>query len=267
MGVPRPVESVFDKIDLERYSRQLPMLGARGQIDLASSTVAVVGLGGLGSLVSYYLAAAGVGRLILVDGERVELSNLNRQILYGTSDVGEWKADVAARRLSELNPDIEVVPRREALSPDNVGRLLEGADVVVDGLDDWRARMILDNYTQETGKPLVHGAVDGFFGQMTVIVPGKTPCLACLAPRDLGHRGCRAALGAAVGLVAVLEALDTIKLVAKIGKPSIGRLLVIDALNTRVEEIELKPVECSMCRERLSRANAYQPEPSVRPGA
>ncbi|MEB3860336.1 MAG: HesA/MoeB/ThiF family protein [Desulfurococcales archaeon] len=245
------MKTVFDKIDLERYSRQLPMLGASGQVELASSTVAVVGLGGLGSLVSYYLAAAGVGRLVVVDGERVELNNLNRQILYTTRDVGEWKADVAARRLGELNPDIEIVAHRQMVDGDNAEELLGEADVIVDGLDDWRARIVLDYYSQETGKPLVHGAVDGFYGQMTVIVPGKTPCLACLAPRDLGYRGCRAALGASVGLVAVLEALDTIKLLTKRGNPSIGRLLIVDALNTRIEEIPLKPVECQPCRERL----------------
>lgn len=254
--------SVFDKIDLERYSRQLPMIGARGQIELASSTVAVVGLGGLGSLVSYYLAAAGVGRLLLIDGERVELNNLNRQILFTTRDVGRWKAEVAALRLRELNPDIEVEPVKGMINADNVDEILDGADVVVDGLDDWRARLVLDEYSQRTGKPLVHGAVDGFYGQMTVIVPGKTPCLACLAPKDLGYRGCRAALGAAVGLVAVLEALDTIKLLTRMGNPAIGRLLVVDALNTRIEEISLKPVDCEPCRERI----AGEPRALVTPG-
>ena len=249
-----PLSSVFDKIDLERYSRQLPMIGARGQIDLASSTVAVVGLGGLGSLVSYYLAAAGVGKILLIDGERIELNNLNRQILYSTRDVGEWKAEVAAQRLRELNPDIDIEPVRTEISADNVNRILGEADGIVDGLDDWRARLVLDEYSQKTGKPLVHGAVDGFYGQMTVIVPGKTPCLACIAPKDLGYRGCRAALGAAVGLVAVLEALDTIKLLTRIGNPAIGRLLIIDAFNSRIEEITLKPVECGRCMERIVEA-------------
>lgn len=243
--------SVYDKIDFERYSRQIPMLRAMGQMKLAESTVAVVGLGGLGSLISYYLASAGVGRLILVDGERVELNNLNRQILYDSGDVGLPKAVLAAKRLKTLNPLVDIEYRDEMVSFDNVDDILGEADLIVDALDDWRARLILDRYSQLTKKPLVHGAIDGFFGQMTTIVPGRTTCLACIAPKQLGPRGCRAALGAAVGMVATLEALDAIKLLTGVGKTAENRLLIVDAFNSRIEEIELKPVECGTCWSRF----------------
>ncbi len=241
------IVSAYDKIDFERYSRQIPMLRAMGQLKLAESTVAVVGLGGLGSLISFYLASAGVGRLILIDGEKVELNNLNRQILYDTSDIGLPKAVLAAKRLRSLNPIIDIEYRDTMISFDNVEELLEDADLIIDALDDWRARLVLDRYSQLSGKPLVHGAIDGFFGQMTTIVPGRTTCLACIAPKQLGPRGCRAALGAAVGIVAVLEALDAIKLLTGVGRTAENRLLIVDAFNSRIEEVELKPVDCSTC--------------------
>ncbi len=242
------MQSIYDKIDLDRYSRQIPLLHISGQLKLAESSVAVVGLGGLGSPVSYYLAAAGVGRLILVDGECVEVSNLNRQILYETEDIGLPKAVLAAKRIRGLNPLVEVVPVSEPVSRDNVAHILEGVDVIVDALDDWKARLILDEYSQKAGIPLVHGAVDGLYGQVTTIIPGKTSCLACIAPRRLPQRGCRAAIGPFVGLVATIEALEVIKLLTGQGSTLANRLLVIDGAEYRFDEVKLEPVECSKCR-------------------
>ena len=242
---------VFDKLDLERYSRQIPVLGTSGQLSLASKTVAIVGLGGLGSFIALELAGAGVGRLILIDGERVELSNLNRQILYGEQDLGLPKPVLAARRVKEFNRLVDVSYHDEFISEDNVSRLLDNADIIVDALDDWRARIIIDKYSHDTGVPLVHGAVDGWYGQATTVIPGRSPCLACIAPPEPGRRGCRAALAPVVSIIASIEALEVVKLATGRGAPLTGRLLVYDGLHGRLDEVPLKPVDCSECYSRL----------------
>ncbi len=244
--------SVYDKLDLERYSRQLPVFHISGQIRLVESAVAVVGLGGLGSIISYYLASAGVGKLILADGESVETSNLNRQILYETEDIGLPKAILAAKRLKGINPNVEVIPYSAPVNKDNVSRILDGVDLIVDALDDWHARLLLDEFAEEAGVPLVHGAVDGLFGQATTVIPGRTPCLACIAPRRLGERGCRAAVGPVVGLVASLEALEALKILSGLKPSMAGHLIVIDAQELRFDLIKLERIDCNICRSRIS---------------
>ncbi|MCE4618100.1 MAG: HesA/MoeB/ThiF family protein [Desulfurococcales archaeon] len=244
--------SAYDKLDLERYSRQIPVFHMSGQIRLAESAAAVVGLGGLGSLISYYLAAAGVGKLVLVDGESVELSNLNRQILYETEDIGLPKAVLAAKRLKGLNPNVDVVPHPKPIDRSNVSEVLDGVDIIIDALDDWSARLVLDEFAEKTGVPLIHGAVDGLFGQATTVVPGKTPCLACIAPKRLGDRGCRAAVGPVVGLIASLEALEALKILSGLKPSMAGYLVVVDARDLHVDVIKLEKVDCGICRSRIS---------------
>jgi len=242
----------LDRIDLVRYSRQMPLLGALGQVRLLESTVAVVGLGGLGSLVSLYLAALGVGRLIVVDYDVVEVENLNRQILYTTDDVGKPKALVARERLKSLNPLVEVEARNVRVTRDNVGEVLGDADIIVDGLDDWRTRLVLDEYSWETGKPYVHAAADSYYGQVTVFQRGVTTCLACITPKPIPEPGCRAIVAPTVGIAASIEVMEVLKLITKIGQPSYNKLIVIDALKPSIEEVPIKPtMDCSKCRERL----------------
>jgi molybdopterin/thiamine biosynthesis adenylyltransferase len=242
----------LDRIDVVRYSRQLPLLGALGQLRLLETSVAVVGLGGLGSLVSLYLAALGVGRLIIVDYDVVGVENLNRQILYTTDDVGKPKALVAERRLRDLNPLVEVEARNVKITRDNVAEALEGADIVVDGLDDWRTRLVLDEYAWETGKPYVHAAVDSYYGQVTVIQRGVTTCLACITPKPIPEPGCRAIVAPTVGITASIEVMEVLKLATKIGQPSYNKLIVIDSLKPSIDEVPLKPTtECAKCREKL----------------
>jgi molybdopterin/thiamine biosynthesis adenylyltransferase len=242
----------LDRIDVVRYSRQLPLLGALGQLRLLETSVAVVGLGGLGSLVSLYLAALGVGRLIIVDYDVVGVENLNRQILYTTDDVGKPKALVAERRLRELNPLVEVEARNVKITRDNVAEALEGADIVVDGLDDWRTRLVLDEYAWETGKPYVHAAVDSYYGQVTVIQRGVTTCLACITPKPIPEPGCRAIVAPTVGITASIEVMEVLKLATKIGQPSYNKLIVIDSLKPSIDEVPLKPTtDCTKCREKL----------------
>jgi molybdopterin/thiamine biosynthesis adenylyltransferase len=242
----------LDRIDVVRYSRQLPLLGALGQLRLLETSVAVVGLGGLGSLVSLYLAALGVGRLIIVDYDVVGVENLNRQILYTTDDVGKPKALVAERRLRDLNPLVEVEARNVRITRDNVAEALEGADIIVDGLDNWRTRLVLDEYAWETGKPYVHAAVDSYYGQVTVIQRGVTTCLACITPKPIPEPGCIAVVAPTVGITASIEVMEVLKLAAKIGQPSYNKLIVIDSLKPSIDEVPLKPTtDCTKCREKL----------------
>jgi len=245
--------SVYDKLDLERYSRQLGLLGVEGQLRLAEATVAVVGLGGLGSVAALYLAAAGVGRLILVDRDNVEPSNLNRQILYVEADVGKPKAVVAAERLSKLNPRLDAVPVPEEVD-EGLARWIAGeADVVVDALDNWEARLLLDEAAWLKGKPLVHGAVEALRGQATTVKRGVTGCLACIAP-PAPRRGCTAILGPAAGVIGSIEALEAVKVLAGAGEPLYNKLLYLDlARGVSTHVIPLKPLPCEACRGRIER--------------
>ncbi|BAN90469.1 HesA/MoeB/ThiF family protein [Aeropyrum camini] len=244
---PRAIE----RLDLNLYSRQLGLLGARGQLRLASARVAVVGLGGLGSLAAAYLAAAGVGRLILVDRDVVEPSNLNRQVLYGRGDVGKYKAVVAAERLAEMNPEAEVEPIPEPLDPILAEDLAQEADVIVDGLDNWMARLWLDAAAWRRGRPLVHGAAERMHGQVTTVERGRSSCLACIAPSNPELSGCTAIIAPTVGVVSSLEVLEALKLLAGVGEPLYSRLAIIDLTYPRIEVLRLAQMDCGLCLTRL----------------
>ena len=223
--------------DSPRYSRQIPLLGAEGQERLSRSTVAVVGLGGLGSTVSLYLAAAGVGRLVLVDGDRVEDGNLNRQILYDEASIGLPKPFIAARRIRLLNSCVETVPVHEWVTRDNADRILGEADLVVDALDNWSGRLVLDEYTERTGKPLVHGAVERLYGQVMLVVPGG-PRLRAIAPGG-EKRGVIPVTAPAVGVIASLEAELAVE--ALLGDYTrAGRLYIVDLRLMDIQSVELR---------------------------
>ncbi|GBF08563.1 putative ATP-dependent adenyltransferase [Aeropyrum pernix] len=244
---PRAIE----RLDLNVYSRQLGLLGARGQLRLSSSKVAVVGLGGLGNLAAAYLAASGVGRLILVDRDVVEPSNLNRQVLYGKGDVGRYKAVAAAERLGELNPEAEIEPVPEALDPALAEDIAREADVIVDGLDNWMARLWLDAASWRRGKPLVHGAAERMHGQVTTVERGRSSCLACIAPSNPERAGCTTIIAPTVGVVSSLEVLEAIKLLTGVGEPLYNRLAVIDLTTPRIEVLRLAQMDCKACLSRL----------------
>ena len=248
---------------LARYVRQLGILGIEGQEALSRARVAVVGLGGLGSAAAYYLAAAGVGELVLVDGDSVELHNLNRQILYDESDVGLPKAVLAARRVRAFNPDVRVRPVQERLDSSNAAKLLGEVDVIVDGLDNWEARLALDEYAWDAGVPLVHAAVERWHGQLTVVKRGITGCLACLAP-PRPRRRCVSIIGPAAGLVGLLEAMEAIKVVTGVGEPAYNKLVVIDAMTPSIDVVPLKPVPCEECRSRLAAGHSLAATPQAR---
>lgn len=238
-----------------RYHRQLilPELGVAGQQRLRDASVFLVGAGGLGSPAALYLAAAGVGRIGLADSDRVELSNLHRQILHGTADIGERKTASARARLEALNPDVEVVEHPVRLTSDNALDVLRGWDVVVDGSDNFPTRYLVNDACVLLGIPLVYGAIFRFDGQASVFAAEGGPCYRCLfrdPPPPGLVPGCAEAgvLGALPGIVGSIQAAETIKLIAGIGAPMIGRLLLIDTFGAEYRTLEIRrDPDCPVC--------------------
>ncbi len=242
---------------LLRYRRHLtlPQFGLEGQQRLLRARVLLVGAGGLGCPTAQYLAAAGVGTLGLVDFDRIDLSNLQRQVLYGTADVGRPKVEVARERIAALNPDVRVEVHDLRLRADNVLELVARYDVVVDGSDNFNTRYLVSDACVLRGRPNVHGAVLRFEGQASVFDATRGPCYRCLHPDppaagEVPSCAEGGVVGVLPGLVALVQATETIKLLAGIGEPLIGRLLQIDALGMRFDEFRLtKDPECPSCGE------------------
>lgn len=251
---------VLSSSDLVRYGRHLllPDIGLAGQERLQASSVLVIGAGGLGSPAALYLAAAGIGRLGIADDDDVSLSNLQRQVIYGTADVGSPKAARATLRLRDLNPGVRVEPIQLRIAADNAVRLVSEFDVVVDATDNFEARYVLADASARTGRPIVYGAVHGFEGQVSVFGLPGAPCYRCLFPvpppphlaPSCGEAG---VLGAATGVVGSLQAVETIKLITGAGEPLAGRLLLIDLLAGRFETLGFDPdPQCPACGLALS---------------
>lgn len=233
-----------------RYDRQMmiPSFGEEGQLRLKKAKVTVVGAGGLGCPAALYLAAAGVGTLTIIDPERVELSNLNRQILHWTEDIGELKAVSVARKLEKLNPavKVKVVPKR--LTVKNVRGLIGDSDVIVDCLDNWHTRFLLNEACVAERIPMVHAGIRGLYGQMTTVIPYQTPCLRCILPETPPEEKRFPVLGTTPGVLGVLEAFEAIKLIVGIGVSLAGRLLVFDGEAMSFQEIRVERNEsCSVC--------------------
>ncbi|HDI01096.1 MAG TPA: HesA/MoeB/ThiF family protein [Candidatus Bathyarchaeota archaeon] len=236
--------------ELERYDRQIriPEIGLEGQLKLKEARAVVIGLGGLGCPIAMYLASAGIGHLRLIDKGRVEEGNLNRQVLYREQDVGRHKAILAAERIRELNPHVEVEPVVEEVSEDNVEGLLEGADVALDGLDNWHTRLIVNRACVKLGIPFIHAGVKGFYGQVMTILPGKGPCLRCLLRATPPEEPVVPIVGATAAVLASIQALEAIKLITGLGEPLVGRLLVFDGLKMRFEELLVsRRPDCPVC--------------------
>lgn len=238
----------LDTDSAERYARQLrlPQVGEAGQHKLGQASVVLLGAGGLGAPAALYLAAAGVGRLTLIDDDRVERSNLHRQVIHADARVGMPKTESARMTLHALNPRIKVELRNERLRADNVEHLLGGHDLVVDGADNFPARYLLAAATRRLDMPMVYGAVERFTGQVGVFDPRRpdSPCYRCLfpAPPDAADApNCAEAgvLGVLPGIVGLLQATEALKLILGIGEPLVGRLLSFDALGMRFRETRL----------------------------
>jgi molybdopterin/thiamine biosynthesis adenylyltransferase/rhodanese-related sulfurtransferase len=230
-----------------RYSRHLilPELGEEGQIRLKEGSVLIVGAGGLGSPAAIYLAAAGVGRIGLVDFDRVDASNLHRQVLYGTSDVGRLKLDAARDRLHELNGEIQIETHQTSLTSDNALEILAGYDVIVDGSDNFPTRYLTNDACVLLGKPDVYGSIFRFEGQISVFDARRGPCYRCLYPEPPPPHmvpSCAEAgvIGVLPGVVGTIQATEAIKLIAGIGDPLLGRFLMFDALEMTFREMRMQ---------------------------
>lgn len=238
----------------EYYSRQtvLKELGKQGQDRLRRARAAVIGVGGIGTVSALYLALAGVGNLVLVDQDTVELHNLHRQILFTTQDLRLPKAEIAAKRLIETNPDVKTVPVPDHLREENVERIVRGADIVVDGLDNMRTRYVLNSACSRLGIPYVFGGAIAMEGNLSVFHPPETPCLECILPGidDRGLPGCdtRGVLGATAGIVGAIQAMEAIKLLAGIEDTLKGKLLVCDFRTMEFDKIDIfRKDDCGVC--------------------
>ncbi len=255
-GYPTQLPRSLDAAKRQRYSRHLliPEVGEQGQLRLLDSRVLLIGAGGLGSPAALYLAAAGVGRIGIVDDDRVDETNLQRQIAHSTETLGDWKAESAKRTIEALNPDVEVIPYLERLTSENVDRILaDGWDVIVDGADNFPTRYLVNDAAVWHGVPVVHGSIYRFEGQVTVFKPHEGPCYRCLFPQppppELAPSCAEGGvLGVLPGIVGSLQASETLKLALGIGESLAGRLLLFDALTTEFSEVTLRrDPDCPVC--------------------
>src|SRR5215203_2542573 len=231
----------------ERYSRHLlvPEIGLEGQTKLLEAKVLLLGAGGLGSPTALYLAAAGVGTLGIVDDDDVDLSNLQRQVIHTTDGIGTPKVDSAERAIAAINPDVQVKKYRTRLDASNVMEIIEGYDVIVDGVDNFPTRYLLNDATVRLGIPVVSASILGFDGQLAVFKPYEGPCYRCLyptpPPAELAPScGANGVLGVLPGIMGLLQANETIKLIIDQGEPLVGRLLLFEALTTQFTELRVR---------------------------
>src|ERR671917_787746 len=238
-----------------RYSRHilLPEIGLEGQLKLLDAKVLLLGAGGLGAPTALYLAAAGVGTLGIVDDDEVDLSNLQRQVIHANDRIGVPKVDSAEQTINGLNPDVEVVKYNTRLDASNIMEIIEGYDVIVDGVDNFPTRYLLNDATWRTRTPVVSASILGFDGQLAVFAPYEGPCYRCLyptpPPAELAPScGANGVLGALPGIMGVLQAIEVVKLVTGAGEPLIGHLLLYEALGTSFTDLKVqRDPDCPIC--------------------
>jgi molybdopterin/thiamine biosynthesis adenylyltransferase/rhodanese-related sulfurtransferase len=257
-GFPTQLPRSLDAEKRSRYSRHLliPEVGVEGQLKLLESRILLIGAGGLGSPASLYLAAAGVGTLGIVDDDRVDASNLQRQIAHSTQTLGDWKADSAKATIEALNPDVNVITYKERLTSENVDRILaDGWDVIVDGADNFPTRYLVNDACVILNKPNAYGSIFRFEGQASVFATKDGPCYRCLFPQPPPPElapSCSegGVLGVLPGIIGSLQANEALKLALGIGETLSGRLLLFDALSTEFSEVTLRrDPNCPVCGE------------------
>ena len=254
-GYKVEVPAVLTPQQKDRYGRHLllPEIGAEGQAKLLGAKVLLLGAGGLGSPTALYLAAAGVGTLGIVDDDDVDLSNLQRQVIHTTDRIGTPKVESAARAIAELNPDVDVVQYRRRLDASNIMEIIDGYDVIVDGVDNFPTRYLLNDATVRLGIPVVSASILGFDGQLSVFKPHDGPCYRCLypvpPPAELAPScGANGVLGVLPGTMGLLQATEVVKLVTGAGEPLVGRLLLYEALGATFTELKVRrDPECPIC--------------------
>ena len=264
LGYPIDTPPQLTDAQRDRYSRHLllPEVGEAGQAKLLKAKVLLIGAGGLGAPAGLYLAAAGIGTLGLVDADTVDASNLQRQVIHATSRVGMSKVDSAEQVIKDLNPDVKVVGYKERVDSSNVERIFSEWDVIVDGTDNFPTRYLVNDASVFMGKPVVHGSIFRFDGQLTTFLPPSAakklglepgPCYRCLYPEPPPPHlapSCQEAgvLGILPGVVGVLQATEAVKLILGVGEPLVGRLLTYDSLKMKFRELKLRRnPECPVC--------------------
>jgi len=238
---------MLTKDELKRYERQISIFGEDGQGKLKKAKVFIAGAGGLGSSISTYLTVAGVGKLRMVDNDIVALENLNRQILHWDNDIGKKKLESAAAKLKRMNPNVEVEVISETITEGNIDDLVGDFDMIVDAMDNFAARYVLNKAALVKKIPLFHGAVHGFYGQATTIIPGKTACLRCIFP-EAPPPTIPPVVGVTPGVIGCIQATEVIKYILGIGSLLENRLLMWDGLKAEMDEVPLeKNPRCEDC--------------------
>ena len=248
----------FTETQINRYSRHilLPEVGGKGQKKIIQGKILIVGAGGLGSPAALYLAAAGIGTIGLIDSDVVDLSNLQRQVIHQTPDVGRPKVVSGKEKIQALNPDVNVVMYEERLTARNALKILSGYDVVIDGVDNFPTKFLINDACYFAGKPLVHGGILRFDGRVTTIIPKQSACYRCVfkkPPPEGLVASCQEAgvIGVLAGIIGTIQATEALKLILGIGRPLTDRLLDFDARRTQFREIRIKRnPDCPRCGER-----------------
>jgi molybdopterin/thiamine biosynthesis adenylyltransferase len=256
-GLPVVQPRTLSQAQLKRYSRHLlvPEVGEQGQLKLLDARVLLIGAGGLGAPAALYLAAAGVGTIGIIDLDVVEESNLQRQVIHTTGRVGEYKAESARQAIEALNPDVKVVTYLDRLDETNVAQIIADYDVIIDGTDNFPTRYLLNDASLIARKPVIHGSVFRFEGQLTVFKPYEGPCYRCLYPEpppaELAPSCAEAGvLGVLPGVIGLLQSVEALKLILGIGEPLVGRMMMYDALAGEFSELSLyRDPNCPACGE------------------
>lgn len=233
-----------------RYNRQLilPEIGPQGQIKLKQARVLIAGVGGLGSVSAYYMAAAGIGSIRIADGDCVDAGNLNRQILHGTGDIGKPKTLSALEKLRNLNPHCEIEPIQGIISDKTILDMVAGCTVIIDGTDNLKTRKVLNRASILKGIPFIYGGIDGFIGMASTFIPGRTPCLECFFSRDNGQNEPIGVIGPVPGVIASIQSLEAIKLILGIGELLTNNLLLFNGMDMTFRKIEMeKNPDCPVC--------------------
>jgi len=230
-----------------RYNRQQEIVGKDGQNTLADSTVFIAGAGGLGSPVSIYLVEAGIGTIRIADCDKIEETNLNRQILHPENRIGMPKVESAEKTLKSLNSLSNITTYQKEITRDSIGEMVNGVDLIIDCLDNFQSRYVLNEISHKMKIPLLHAAVSGLSGQITLVIPGKTPCLSCIFPNVEPVQTYTPSIGSAVGVVGSLEALEATRFL--LGRETLaGKLLLIDLKDSKFETFNVKKKQkCPIC--------------------
>lgn len=261
----------FTDEQVTRYSRHilLPEVGGKGQKKIAQAKILIVGAGGLGSPAAFYLAAAGVGTIGLIDSDVVDLSNLQRQVIHQTPDVGRPKVQSAREKIEALNPDVKVVTYEDRFLAKNALELVRGYDVVIDGVDNFPAKFLINDACVLAGKPLVHGGILRFDGRVTTIIPRQSACYRCVfkhPPPPGLVASCQEAgvIGVLAGIIGTIQATEALKLVLGIGRPLTNRLLDFDARRTAFREIKTRRnPHCPLCGDHPTITELVDHEPET----